>query len=294
MRPGSPLSYGSGRQVAYVGSANLTSRGINGLNIEAGIALDTAQGDPVDVLSHVTQAVSDWFSSTPSGLFQVGSHDDVDRLARRGILTTAPAVRPPRDEGGGRGLDPLPHRGRRHVLPPLPDRGTAEDAGIEDEPSEEPEVGGDVLIAQLAGPGRWGQAAFPQWFIDNFFKVQPGTGDFLHLVPVTRAGGVGTAEKAVCGHKPGSKNWYYELGLAATIGAYPQKPQKPIGVFHRIAHQSFRYSILMPDDDSYPHVSGCLAANRNRLNRPSNQLPRTIVPAQVLHDAWPDRWFFET
>ena len=43
------LCYEGGREVAYVGSANLTSRGINGLNIEAGIVLDTDQGDPVDL-----------------------------------------------------------------------------------------------------------------------------------------------------------------------------------------------------------------------------------------------------
>ena len=30
------IRYGDGREVAYVGSANLTSRGINGLNVEAG------------------------------------------------------------------------------------------------------------------------------------------------------------------------------------------------------------------------------------------------------------------
>ena len=287
------LSYGSGRQVGYVGSANLTSRGINGLNIEAGIALDTDQGDPVDLITDIGRAVTEWFSSTPPGFFPVASHEAVDRLARRGILTTAPAVRPPRDGDGRRGLDPLPRRGRSHALPPPPARGTAAGDGIEDAPPETPQVVDDVLIAELIGPGRWGQAAFPKWFIDNFFEVQPDTGDVLHLLPVTEAGGVGTAENAVCGHK-GSGNWYYELRLAAAIGAYPRQPPKPIGVFHRIAHQTCRYTILMPDDDSYPHVSGCLTAYRNRLNRPRNQLPRTIVTAQVLRDAWPHSWFFAT
>ena len=287
------LCYRDGREVAYVGSANMTPRGINGLNIEAGIVFDTDEGDPVELLTGIKQAAREWFVSHPEGLFEVESHDDVNRLDARGILTTDRAPRPPRDEGGGPGRAPLPRRDRRHPLPPMPDRGGEEDDDIEDEPLEEPDLDAPVLIAELAGPGRWGQAAFPKWFIDNFFEVLPNTGDVLRLSPVTQVDGVGAAEEAVCGFKAGSKNWYYELRLAAAIGAYPQQPPKPIGVFHRIGHQTFRYAILMPDDEFYPHVAGCLAVNRDRLNRPGNELPRTIVPAVALRDAWPGSWFFE-
>ena len=286
------LCYGSGREVAYIGSANMTSRGINGLNIEAGIVLDTDEGDPVELLSQVKQAAREWFVSRPDGLFEVGSHDDVKRLEVRGVLTAERSPRRPRDDDGGPGRDPFPRRGRRHALPPIPGRGREEDDNMKGEPVEEPDFDGHVLIAQLAGPGRWGQAAFPIWFIENFFKVLPDTGDVLRLWPVTKADGTGAAEHAVCGFKKGSKNWYYELGLAAAIGAYPRKPHKPIGVFHRIDHQICRYAILMPDDESYPHVARCLEANRDRLNRSANELLRTIVPAEVLRDAWPSNWFF--
>ena len=287
------LCYRSGREVAYVGSANMTSRGINGLNIEAGIVLDTDEGDPVDLLSQVKQAIREWFVSRPEGLFEVGSYDDVNRLEGRGILTKESVFLRLPDGGGGSNRDPLPRRGRRHDLPPMPDRVTEDDEDIEDEPEEEPEIDGRVLVAELAGPGRWGQAAFPQWFIDNFFKVLPNTGDVLRLWPVTEAGGVGGEEEARCGYKGGSKNWYYELGLAVAIGAYPQQSPKPIGVFHLIGHQTCRYTILMPDDESYPNVAGCLAANRHLINRPRNELSRTIVPAAVLRNAWPGNWFFE-
>ena len=287
------LRYGSGREVAYVGSANMTSRGINGLNIEAGIVLDTDEGDPVDLLSQVKQAVHEWFVSCPEGLFEVGSHDDVNRLEGRGILTTEVAHWRLPGEGGGPSRDPFPRRGRRHDLPSMPDRVREEDEDIEDEPVEEPEIDGRVLLAELAGPGRWSQAAFPQWFIDNFFEVLPNTGDVLRLRPVTEAGGVGAVEEARCGYKGGSKNWYYELGLAAAIDAYPQQHRKPIGVFHLIGHQTCRYTILMPDDESYPDVADCLAAHRHLLNRPRNELSRTIVRAAVLRNAWPGSWFFE-
>ena len=286
------LSYRSGREVAYVGSSNMTSRGINGLNVEAGIVVDTDEGDPVDILRHVKQAASEWFVSRPTGLFEMGSHDDVGRLEGRGILTTERVVRRPRVGGDGPGLDPFPRRGFQHPLPAMPARDRAEEDRIEDVQLGVPVPDGPVLIAALAGPGRWGQAAFPQWFIHNFFQVLPDTGEVLHLWPVTQARGVGTAEQAVCGYKAGSKNWYYELGLAAEIGTYPRPPSKPIGVFHRIDHQTCRYAILMPDDESYADVARCLAANRHRLNRGANELPRTIVRAEVLRDAWPGNWFF--
>lgn len=284
------LRYRSGREVAYVGSANMTSRGIDGSNVEAGVILDTDEGDPVSLISQVSQTGRDWFVSRPSGLFEVGSHDDVSRLEAQGILAKdPPSPRPSDEEMMGLVPFPLPHRGPRHDLPAMASRVRR----MEDKVVEEPEIDGDVLIAELAGPGRWGQAAFPEWFVHNFFEVLPDTGDVLRLRPVTEAGGLGADEEASCGYKGGSRNWYYELGLARSIGAYPPRPQKPIGVFHRIGHQTCRYTILMPGDASYPDVAACLAENRHRLDRPRNQLPRTIVPATVLRDAWPGSWFFE-
>ena len=287
------LRYRGGREVAYVGSANMTARGINGLNIEAGIVLDTDDGDPVEVLTRIGLAAEEWFALAPEGLFRVDSHEDVIHLEERGILTAERRPQRPRGEVGEGGGDPLPRRGRRHALPQLGDDGEVEDDDVDEGPAQEAGIDGDVLIAELAGPGRWGQAAFPQWFVNNFFKVLPGTGDALRLVPVTQADGVGAVEERVCGHKEGSRNWYYELGLAAKIGAYPQQPPKPIGVFHRIGVQTCRYTILMPDDESYRPVAEFLAANRNRLNRRRNELPRTIVPAVELRNAWPNIWFFE-
>ena len=89
------LSYRDGREVAYVGSANLTPRGINGRNVEAGIVFDAADGDPVDVLSRIKRAPRHWFDSHSDGLFKVTSQDDVNRLEAHGILTTTPATSQP-------------------------------------------------------------------------------------------------------------------------------------------------------------------------------------------------------
>ena len=279
------LCYRNGRQVAYVGSSNLTSRGIDGLNIEAGIVLDTDDGDPADLLSSISDAAAQWFAVRPEGLFEVQNHADVDQLQERGILTIKPVARPAPGDGGQPGGGKLPRRRRRHRLPPILDPGRDDD----DEQIEESEVENLVLIAELAGPGRWGQAVFPKRFVDDFFQVQPGTDDRLHLRPVTDAGEVGQEVAVPCGYK-GSRNWYYELGLAATIHAYPPEPLKPIGVFHRIAHQTCRYTILMPGGESYRVVADCL--RENRPEDQGNELSRTIVPLHVLEAAWPNNRFF--
>lgn len=286
---------GTGRQVAYVGSANLTSRGINGLNVEAGITLDTDQGDPPEFLRDVQRAASAWFDSSPDGFFSVETENDVDSLLARGILATEPAVRQVRSEDSQYSRNLPARRASSHELPKrLPRRGPTDPARPNGSNVAIP-IAGQVLIAELAGPGRWGQAAFPKWFVDNFFQVQPGTSDRLRLELITPDGDPGTPESVACGHKAGSKNWYFELGLAAKIGKYPPPPRKPIGVFHRTdGRHTFRYTILMPDDDSYVPVLDCLRANRARLKRPKNELLRTIVPAADLRAAWSDDWFFRS
>ena len=288
------LCYSNGRQVAYVGSANLTSRGINGLNVEAGVVLDTDEGDPVELLTQIKQAASEWFRSRPVGLFEVQSHDDVRQLEDQGVLTAEPTAQRLYREGAERTVAPLPRRRRLYDLPQVLDHGGDKDDAINDLPQEEPGFDQPVLIAQLAGPGRWSQAAFPEWFVNNFFKVLPNTGDVLRLWPVTRQDGVGPAEEIICGFKKGSKNWYYELGLATRIGAYPQTPNKPIGVFHRVDSQACRYTIVLPDDELYPFLAGFLEDNRYRIGRPKSELARTIVSAEELPNAWFGGWFFET
>ena len=284
------ICYRDGREVAYVGSANLTSRGINGLNVEAGIVLDTGEGDAAEVLTAIKEAVADWFEWRPEGLYVVDGHEDIDDLEWRGILKEASVPGSSVVGSGAAGVSGLARRLRRHALPPLPGGDVEDDEATEHGGEDEAELSGDVLVVELVGPGRWSQSAFPKWFIDRFFEVQPGD-DRLRLLPVTE-GGVGSAESVGCGYK-GSRNWYYELHLATVAGEYPADPPKPIGVFHRIAPQTCRYTIIMPDDEAYPEVSGCLAANLYRLDRPKTQLPRTIMPAQVLADAWEDGWFFD-
>jgi len=84
-----------GSQAAYVGSANLTGSGVASLHIEAGVTVDSREGDPTGVLDEVASAVDFWFSSVPPGLHRVSSLSDVEQLVKEGILADAAPPRAP-------------------------------------------------------------------------------------------------------------------------------------------------------------------------------------------------------
>src|SRR5437660_5978221 len=73
-----------GSQAAYVGSANLTGSGVASLHVEAGVTVDSREGDPGGLLDEVALAVDYWFDSTPAGLHTVSSLSDVDQIVNEG------------------------------------------------------------------------------------------------------------------------------------------------------------------------------------------------------------------
>ena len=79
-----------GSQTAYVGSANLTWPGVTGLNIEAGLILDTAQGDELEPLAQIRAAIDLWFVRTSPAVQIVRSPDDIPNLVAAGILSVPP------------------------------------------------------------------------------------------------------------------------------------------------------------------------------------------------------------
>lgn len=74
-----------GSQAAFIGSANLTRSGL-ALHVEAGIALDTKNGDCADLLSDIANAIDSWFVEQRIGLNVVGDKNDVDSLAQRQVI----------------------------------------------------------------------------------------------------------------------------------------------------------------------------------------------------------------
>ena len=84
-----------GSQAAYVGSGNLTSSGVTGLNIEAGLVLDSGAGDSSETLERIAAAVDAWFDGNREAARLVRTHDDVAELVSGGVL----AVSAPRSPG---------------------------------------------------------------------------------------------------------------------------------------------------------------------------------------------------
>lgn len=101
-----------GSAAAYVGSANLTGAGV-ALNVEAGILLDTRDGDDRRVLDAVGGAIDWWFAGRKPGLHLVSTDADLALLASAGVLNVPQPPRP-RPAAGSSGSS-----GRRASLRPL-------------------------------------------------------------------------------------------------------------------------------------------------------------------------------
>ncbi|WP_370157270.1 phospholipase D family protein [Bradyrhizobium ottawaense] len=115
-----------GSQAAYVGSANLSLAGIGALHVEAGLLVDTRDGDSTSVLDQIARGVDDWFSTARPGFERVKSLADVSKLVTAGVLSVAPPPSAVAQKGGGGGAKP----GRPRLQPlirfqPLPKVGAA-------------------------------------------------------------------------------------------------------------------------------------------------------------------------
>jgi hypothetical protein len=112
-----------GSMAAYVGSANLTASGVASLHVEAGVTLDTTEGDNVAALQDIASRVDWWFSESRDGLFLVGAPSNLDHLAQAGVLGVPrpPSARQPAnraDKASGvlaalRSLIPIPKLPRK-------------------------------------------------------------------------------------------------------------------------------------------------------------------------------------
>jgi len=87
-----------GTETAYVGSSNFTGPGISGLNIEAGIVLDSREGDDVEILASIRDRIDDWFLKSDDSLSIIKSSDDIERLLDEGLLSLKKEHQP--DEAG--------------------------------------------------------------------------------------------------------------------------------------------------------------------------------------------------
>ena len=119
------LGRADGSQAAYVGSANFTMPGVSARHVEAGLVLDTRQGDSPDILNQIATASQDWFNGTRVGVEIIGGPADVERLLVEGLIRSNPAPRVAAAAGAGGKLPQRPTLAPLFVPPPL--KGPAND-----------------------------------------------------------------------------------------------------------------------------------------------------------------------
>ncbi|MDP2233480.1 MAG: phospholipase D family protein [Actinomycetota bacterium] len=73
---------------AYVGSANMTGPGV-GLNVEAGIALSTDDGDDLGQVGLIIASIESWPGRDQDGVFRVQTTEDIAELVAAGIVSLA-------------------------------------------------------------------------------------------------------------------------------------------------------------------------------------------------------------
>jgi hypothetical protein len=118
-----------GTQCAYVGSANLTPPGITGQHVEAGLVLDTRDGDPEHILNQIAAAVDVWFVEPRAGFIRITDSSEIDGLVTSGLLLSQAIPRSqPSSGGGGRVATAKPRLRPLMTLPTLPAQPTAVDA----------------------------------------------------------------------------------------------------------------------------------------------------------------------
>lgn len=145
----------NGSAAAVVGSDNLTPAGM-GINVEAGIIIDTYDGDDAKVLSEIADSIERWHSLDDDAVFRIQGTGDIDDLLAARVISEPTARTATGNgtgtEGGATGglRTPIwrPSRRRRRWRPTA---AAAGETGVTatDEPAETPETG------QVVTSRRW-------------------------------------------------------------------------------------------------------------------------------------------
>jgi len=167
-----------GTEAAFVGSANLTAAGL-ALNVEAGIALDTREGDDPHQLSQIAAAIDAWFNEKRNGLIVVTGIETLNELADRGVLAIAPPPKPAESDRGASSGSPRPRLEPIFSLPSVKQisaaTGAASAAEVPDLPEEALQEDSEDIVVEIAPPAP-AQAGKYQAFLMTLQKTDVGVG----------------------------------------------------------------------------------------------------------------------
>jgi len=265
-------------ETALVGSGNLTPLGTS-LNVEAAIVLDTDSGDSVVLVQKIRDTIDKWETLNESdGAYKVKTIQDIEDLRQSKIIDLVSV------ESRMPSKKILPHqKSSKKVLK----HSRKPHWSLVRRPSRKyrsPKQIAAVLIAEIPGGGdRWKQANFDKDSFQNFFGLTIGDKtQHVSLQHVDTNGSLGTLETHQ-GVSVKSHNYRIEIDAASGLN-YPTR-SAPIGVFVRIAPDSFRYRLLMPTAPHFQTVSTLLA---NHWVGPPRMKRRIVIDTKQLRKAWPN------
>lgn len=281
------------RQLAYVGSANLTEQGVGGLHVEAGVLLDTADGDPASELTRIAEAIDAWFVGPRAGLHIVPSLDVVDDLLVAGVLagdgTGAEWAGPRRKNSKGE-TPSLPNRKLLHKpKPTTPAKETKETNPTDGSPAASPGPGSGVpqsyflmeLSKNRISKGSY-QADVGKIAYEDFFSGSIDEEVFLDIETIRPDGvSAGTRERKLV-YSSTSKNYRVEIAFP---GTYPAEAP-PIVVFGRKDASSYAAMLLRPSDAAHAEASKVLEAHKLPGTR-KGSMRRAFVSEKQLRNGWP-------
>lgn len=166
-----------GSQAAFVGSANLTASGLM-LHVEAGISLDTRDGDAPHHLSEIAAAIDSWFVERRAGMTLVVGLSTIEELVKNGVLALARPPRASSQERNGATVKEMarPRLQRLFLLPKV--KGVSTDAEADlpeiDIDAVSGDEGEDVVVEVL--PSVAAQAGGNQAFLMTLQRTDVGIG----------------------------------------------------------------------------------------------------------------------
>lgn len=282
-----------GSQCAYVGSSNLTPAGLS-THVEAGLTLDTREGDDQDLLREIVSATEDWFTEDRAGFHAVDSRGKIESLEAEEILSDSQEQTAEQgDQSGTGGSEEGDSLHRLNTLP-SPPSSTQESAT-----SAEPDPSATDTTTQAGGVGNEAtpRDGFPGYlfFKPNAEKGSTTTGrDALTGagLPNGTSGFIMRLNKDTARYFPGGKGeGTANISIGTNVahvfrfGIYHGKP-RPAAKFElqiRFLPQSDNSSIVfpsdevnllgygyLPDEDSHPDI---------RLTVPTKRLRDDLMPA---------------
>lgn len=242
------LRRGDGSQTAYVGSANLTPSGLH-KNVEAGIILDTNEGDDEAILEQIGRAIDEWFfRGHDLGIRIVEDSEFLKRLVELEILSDLPPIKKSSSTSG---------KGAGTALPGLKGL-TSWRTSAESDRDEKEVVSsiataelGSVLIAEIT-KGRLGAGArqidINKSIAEEYFG---GTGTKIRCTSVSFKGELGLTEDRIVGTKS-SSNWYIELsGLRGELDSAFDKRPLLLMVQTQEKLREYQFHWLEPTDPNF-------------------------------------------